>query len=205
VADRYSSRLTQLDATAGTVISSLPLHASSLAFAEGQLWLADDIGDRLIRLDPTSGSPLVEIPLGRTAGATDVAMAADHLWVAAPRAGGLLRVDPSAATTTDIQVGIADVRSVSASGGVLWLASPGQDRVARVDAASGRVAVSVEVCDTPVDIAATPSGAWVVCALDRQLWRLDLAGTVTLKITLAAVPSALAADGELVLVALRAD
>src|SRR5688572_21655301 len=68
VADRYSSRLTLLDANAGTVISSLALHASSLAFADGQLWLADDIGDRLIRLDPTSGARLAEIELGRTAG-----------------------------------------------------------------------------------------------------------------------------------------
>jgi len=205
VADRYSSRLTLLDATAGTVILSLPLHASSLLFAESQLWLADDIQDRLVRLDPTSGAQLAEISLGRTAGAADVVLAADHLWVAAPRAGGLLRVDPSAGTTVDIQLGIADVRAVSAYADNVWLASPGLDRVARVDAASGRVAVNAEVCDTPVDIAATPSGAWVVCALDRQLWRLDLAGTVTLKITLDAVPSALATDGELALVALRAD
>jgi hypothetical protein len=98
-----------------------------------------------------------------------------------------------------------DVRTVSALGTDVWLASPSTDKVARLDSASQRVTLTVDVCDTPVSVAPTPTGAWVACAVDHSLWRVDRAGSVTARISLEGVPTSVAADGERALVTLRAD
>lgn len=205
VVDRYSDQVALIDAGQGALIDTFAIHASAIAATDSQVWLADDVNDRLIRLDPQSGSEVLTVVLERPAGPTDLAIVGDAVWIAAPRSNAVLRLDTASGVVTDLGLPLVDVRTVAGMGDDVWLASPSTDLVARLDAASGRIATQVEVCDTPVAIAPTPTGAWVACALDRQLWRLDRAGVITLKITLDAVPSALAADGELALVTLRAD
>jgi hypothetical protein len=205
VSDRYSSRVTVLDRQLGTLLSSLPLHASAMAAGDGQLWISDDIGDRVMRLDPASGAQVSVVELSHPAGPTGLALAGGSLWIAAPRSGNILRLDPATGAFADAGLGLADVRSVASLGDDLWLASPTIDRVARVDLTSGRIAVSADVCDTPVDIAPTPTGAWLVCAVERELWRIDRAGSVVVEIELDAVPTAVAVDGERAVVTLRAD
>jgi hypothetical protein len=98
-----------------------------------------------------------------------------------------------------------DVRTVAALDGDLWLASPSTDKVGRLDVASGRIAVTIDVCDTPVSVAPTPTGAWVACSVDWSLWRIDRSGAVTARVQLDGVPTSVVADGERALVTLRAD
>jgi streptogramin lyase len=205
VVDRYSNQVALIEAGQGALIDTFAIHASAIAAEENQVWLADDLNDRIVRLDPLSGAVLASIDLPSPAGPTDIAVVGGAVWIAAPRNNAVLRLDAGGAAVADLGLPLDDVRTVTGLGKDVWLASPSTDIVARLDASTGRIATQVEVCDTPIAIAATPTGAWVACALDRQLWRLDLAGTVTVKITLDAVPSALAADGELALVTLRAD
>jgi hypothetical protein len=208
VVDRYSDQVALLDASQGALIDTFDVHASAIAAGDGQVWLADDLNDRVIRLDPQSGTVLSTMDLQFPAGPTDIAVLGQSVWIAAPRSNSVLRFDIVEDEITDLGLPLTDVRTVvgiAGQYGDVWVASPSTDVVARLDAGSGRIATQVEVCDTPVALAPTPTGAWVACALDRQLWRLDRSGTVAVKITLDAVPSALAADGENALVTLRAD
>jgi hypothetical protein len=205
VADRYSGQVALMDASQGALLDTFALHASAIGTGDGQVWFADDLNDRIVRLDPQSGAQMTTIDLEAPAGPTDIAVAGGVVWIAAPRSNTVLRLDPGSAEVTDLGLPLVDVRTVAATGNDVWLASPSTDIIARLDAASGRIAVQAVVCDTPIAVAPTPTGAWVACALDRQLWRLDLAGAITVKITLDAVPSALAVDGETALVTLRAD
>jgi streptogramin lyase len=204
VIDRYSSRITVLDGQ-GTLLNTLQMHASAISATSDQLWVTDDIHDRAVRLDPLSGAQLIAVDLPGPAGPTDVAVTGDSVWIAAARANTVFRLDPTSNTLTDARPGLQDARTLSALGNDVWLASPSEDRIARLDPSAGRLAVTVDVCDTPIDVAATPTGAWVVCALGRALWRVDRAGSVVTRIQLDGVPTAVAADGERALVTLRAD
>ena len=205
VADRYSDQVALIDANQGGLIDTFAIHASAIATGENQVWVADDLNDRVIRLDPQSGAQVLTIALEAPAGSTDLTVTGGAVWIAAPRHDAVLRVDVATAAVTDLGLPLVDVRTVAGLGNDVWLASPSTDIVARLDAATGRIVTQAEVCDTPIAIAPTPTGAWVACALDRQLWRLDRTGAVIVKITLDAVPSAVAVDGENALVALRAD
>jgi hypothetical protein len=100
---------------------------------------------------------------------------------------------------------LSGIDSIGAAGDDLWLASSADDSAARVDARTGHVDLRVPVCDTPIAIAGTPSGAWVACATSHELWHIDRAGGVTDRVHLDAIPSALVSDGERAWVALRGD
>jgi DNA-binding beta-propeller fold protein YncE len=205
VADRYANRLTVLDARQGNLVEPVELHVSAIASSGDQLWAADDLADQVLRLDPTTNIVVGTVDLQRPAGPMDLAIAAGRVWAAAPRQNALFRIDPTALAADEVTTGLDGVRAVSALGDDLWIAALEADQVARIDAASGRVDVRVDVCDAPVAVAPTATGAWVTCARDRQLWKIDHAGAVTARITLDAVPTDVAADGERAVVTMRAD
>ena len=62
IVDRYTSRITILDRQ-GTLLDSLPMHASAIAASDSQVWLVDDIADRAVRLDPLSAHQVVTVSL----------------------------------------------------------------------------------------------------------------------------------------------
>jgi len=205
VADRYNDVLSVLAADSGTLVKQFKLHAAALAADDQSVWAADDLADRLVRLDPASLNEAGSIELPAPAGPSDVVAAGGALWVAAPRADSLLRVDAAAGTVSSQPMDIPAITTIAASGDALWVASRSTDVVARLEATSGRLAVRVDVCDAPIDLAPIPGAVWVACATERTLWRLDAAGTVLDMFALDGVPTSVAADGEHVWVALRAD
>ena len=205
VIDRYSSRITILDGRQGTLLNSMQIHGSAISALGNQVWISDDLRDRVVRLDPNSGAELNTVELSPPAGPTDIAVTDSRVWIAAPRANAVLGLDPATTAPVDVPVGLPDVRFLSALGEDVWLVSPSEDRIARLDAASGRIAVTVDVCDTPVDAAATPTGVWVVCSQSKALWQVDRTGAVVSRVELDAVPTAVAADGERAVVSLRSD
>jgi hypothetical protein len=135
-----------------------------------------------------------------------VAASADDLWVAAGFNGQAVRLDPSSGDVGE-SVEIPGIDRLSAAGDTLWAVSPTEDAATRVDAATSRVAVRAQVCDSPVAVAAVPDdgGAWIVCSRERTLWHLDHAGSVDLEVPLDGVPTDLALDGDRVWVTLRED
>jgi class 3 adenylate cyclase len=205
IIDRYSNQITALNSRDGSLLDTIPLHASAITGSGSELWIADDLAERIVRLDPASGAELMAVDLPAPAGPSDLALAGGSVWVAAPRSGKLYRVDATSGAVADAGIGLDGVRVVEALAHDVWLASPAQDGLARLDATSGRVDVRVDVCDEPVSLAPTPTGVWVACARERALWRLDRTGSIVARIGLDAVPAAVVADGERALVTLRAD
>jgi streptogramin lyase len=205
VADRYANQLTILTERDGALIDRFDQHASGLASSPLGVWVADDLADRLSQLDPVTGPMSDWITFPPAAGPTALAFAADTLWAAAPRVAGVQRVDTGARAVAPVATELSGVDSIGAAGNDLWLASSAADGAARVDATTGRVDLRVPVCDTPIAIAGTPSGAWVACSTSRELWHVDRSGGVTDRIELDAIPAALATDGERAWVALRGD
>lgn len=205
VADRYSSELAVLDARDGDLIDRLDVHAAALSEGNGRLWLADDLADRLVAFDAQTRDQTAAVDLDSPSGVSDLASADGALWAAAQRSGRLLRVDPGSGAVETIDPGFAGVGAVTAFGTDVWLVGPDADTVARLDAPSRRIELRANVCNLPVAVAPTADGAWVACAGDRSLWLLDRAGVPKQQFSLDAVPVDVAADGERVWVALRAD
>jgi class 3 adenylate cyclase/streptogramin lyase len=205
IADRYANQLSFLIARDGALLDRFDQHVSGLASSPTGVWAANDLADRLVLVDPVSGPTSDWIAFPASAGPTALAVAADSLWAAAPRVPGVQHVDTVLRTVTPAATELSGVDSIGAAGGDLWLSSSSGDNAARVDSASGHVEVRVPVCDTPIGIAVTPSGAWVACSTSHELWRVDRTGSVTDRIHLDGIPAALVVDGERAWVALRGD
>ena len=90
------------------------------------------------------------------------------LWVHA--AGTVVRIDPAtnAAAGRPLRVP-ADAEAIAVADGALWVASvgpgdlgtAGEDRVTRIDLATGRPVATITVGRAPLDLAVTPGAVWV--------------------------------------------
>ena len=83
VADRYSDKVTVLDAGSGDLQERVDLHASAIDAGPSGVWAADDLFDRVRRLDPRTGAELSAIDLPVGSGASDVDASGETVWVAA--------------------------------------------------------------------------------------------------------------------------
>jgi class 3 adenylate cyclase len=206
VADRYSNTVTLLGAEDGELQGAIDVHASALDAGHGAVWATDDLRDVVRRLDRRNGEEVEVIELAEGSGPSDVAAGADAVWVAAGLAGELLRLDPATGVVGG-PIDVPGIESVSAAGDDVWAVSPSEDLATRVDAATSRVAVRAEVCDSPVAVQALPDdgGAWIVCSNERALWHIDDGGAADREVALDGVPTDVALDGDRVWVTLRED
>jgi YVTN family beta-propeller protein len=101
-------------------------------------------------------------------GASRMTVADGVLWVQA--AGTVVRIDPAtnAAAGRPLRVP-ADAEAIAAADGALWVASVGpgdlgavgEDRVTRIDLATGRPVATITVGRAPLDLAVTRGAVWV--------------------------------------------
>jgi class 3 adenylate cyclase len=205
VGDRYADLVSVLAEDTGALQKQLPAHVAALAADERAVWAVDDLGDQLVQFDPQTLAEVARLDLPTPAGPIDVSAAEGRVWMAAPRATGLLRLDAGAQTAAAVPLDVPGITTVVARGADVWIASRSTDVVARLEAASGRIAMRADVCDAPAALAPFDGGAWVACATERALWRLDAAGAALAMIALDGVPTDLALDGDRVWVSLRSD
>lgn len=147
------------------------------------LWVAHD-GRRLSRLDGTTGDVETSFTLGaqplfalRDAGF--LAVAGGSIWITVPVLGranapqALWRVDAATGGILGkIPIG-TDPRSPLAIRSYVWVVTSGDERVVRIDAASGE-ATEVPTGPLPVGVAWGADSLWV--AHERpapQIWRID--------------------------------
>jgi hypothetical protein len=83
--------------------------------------------------------------------------------------------------------------------------APAFDRLSRFDPADGRVLSRVNVCDSPVAVAADASSAWVACSTERMLQQVLENGEIGQSVELAAVPTSVTLHDGSVWVTLRTD
>jgi hypothetical protein len=138
---------------------------------------------------PIGTSPAPVFDRGRFAavipvpGASSIATADRVLWVHA--AGRVVRIDPAtnAVVGEPLRVSGYGEATIAVGEGVLWVASVapgdlagprGDDRVIRIDPATGRRVATITVRWAPLDIAATPGAVWVTNSGDGDsVTRID--------------------------------
>jgi YVTN family beta-propeller protein len=96
-------------------------------------------------------------------------VAGGMLWVL-KGAGTVVRIDPATNAVVGKPLRVpADAEAIAIGQGALWVASvaggdlgtPGNDRVTRIDLATGRTLATVTVPRAPLDLAVTPGAVWV--------------------------------------------
>jgi Protein kinase domain len=129
-----------------------------VAFAGGQLWVANNSDNTVTRVAPDgSGSTAIDVddkPFGVTA-------TADAVWVVQTGSDSVLRIDASTSDSAPADAG-DEPYFAAADGGSVYVASGGDGTVTELDAATGRPRREpIEVGGTLRGIAAADGVVWV--------------------------------------------
>jgi YVTN family beta-propeller protein len=119
--DALDRRLWRLDARSGRVQATIPLGfpPTSVAVANGVVWITDGLDDRVVPLDIAGGRALAPVRVGR--GPSGVAAGAGAVWVVNTLDGTLSRIDPATRrVVATIAVGGAP-RGVDVGAGAVWV------------------------------------------------------------------------------------
>jgi TolB protein len=126
-----------------------------------------------------------------------VATTAEDVWLASY--GHVLRVDLTDKLIASVPVpGLGDQDSIAASDSV-WVTVENRDEVIEIDPTTNAIMAAIPVPGHPVQIAADPSGVWVISATKGPgiLVRIDpMTRTVTLRVPLSSAPKLGLAVGE---------
>lgn len=206
VGEGFGRTVSTIDADTVQVRDSAEMHARRLAAVGDRIWLTDDLADRVVRLAPASLAADGAIALEAGAGPRAISGGDGTVWVANERAGTVVEIDAATASLVGHPIGLGSrPTGIAVGGGSVWVTSADADRLYRIDPEQGRVAASIETCDGPDAVVATDADVWVACRIGRMIQRFGTDGSPVADIEVPGVPSALAADGDGVWVALRND
>jgi YVTN family beta-propeller protein len=141
-----------------------------LALGMSTIWARGPSARTLVRRDPTTLQRRSVVRLGGTASA--IAKGVDGMW-ATTWGNRLLRISPQ--TNTPIvepgSIGSYPV-DVAVGGNAVWIASFGDDMVARYNPAATGSSAPVFGCPGPQAVAFNFGSVWVACR-DGNVWRID--------------------------------
>ena len=178
-----SNQLVRLNARTGRRIGDpvkLPYPPTTITYAKGAIWsgLVRGTGypDQLVKIDPKTGETQVSVdyPLGIMA----LTSSPTAIWAAARRSALVERIDPrTGAVEHEFQVGRNYSEDIEYGGGALWLASPNDNTVYRVDTKSLEQ-ITVSVGQRPRQLAVTKDAVYVTNYNTSDLTTID---TTTLR------------------------
>jgi YVTN family beta-propeller protein len=204
VANAGDETLARVDPTSRQIVDRIGLSQipTQLAFGHNSLWVASAIGDRGVvsRVDPHLRAVVAQQTVRVGFGSTDDRFASATPTAIAASAAGLFTNDmhsgiwrlTSAGRTRTFHLGAShSVDGLAAGAGALWVASGADDRVLRLDPATGRVVATIPVAAvaharlaSPYGIAVGDGAVWVTNALAGTVSRIDprvnaVAATIT--------------------------
>lgn len=141
----------------------------AVATGFGAVWTADHDDGTVTRVEPRNGMVVATIDAG--AAPHGMAVGAGAVWTANWHDRSLTRIDPATDRAADAQI-VLNFRpgAIAAGDGALWVAAEpdeeeaADDRVARIDPASGAVAATLRAGGRVVALAASGGALWVVTA-----------------------------------------
>jgi tRNA A-37 threonylcarbamoyl transferase component Bud32 len=146
------------------------LDRTPLAFGNATIWTLGGLEGSLIKRDPTTLAPRGKVVIGDFA--TAIAVASDDVWVTT-KVSGLLRINPDTKSIVDTFTTPLLPVDVAVGAHAVWIASEGDDVVARIDPTMPSSQTSIPVGDGPTAIAFGFGSVWVACKGDGTVWRID--------------------------------
>jgi streptogramin lyase len=178
VAGSRQHAIFKLDSATGRRLARIPLSGKPITVAAGRdaVWVgvtpADPAApDALVRIDPRTRRVTGTYPMPD--GVHALVPTARGIWIVHRSQPALSRFDPvTAKITKRVAVGQTSPGDAAYSGGAVWVTSPQEDTVSRIDDKSG-AKVSSGVGRRPTGIAARGDQIWVTSNIDHTLTRID--------------------------------
>ena len=178
VAVSRQKALFKLDPASGRVRArvALPTSPQGVAVGKDAVWvglstLEPDVPDSLVRIDPrklriTDTYPIIE-------GIRTLVASPTGIWIVHRHNPSVSRFDPVARKVTRrVAVGQTPAGAAAYGAGAVWVTSPQEDTVARIDERTGSK-LSSGVGRRPTGIAARGGQIWVTSFIDHTLIRID--------------------------------
>lgn len=155
VTNRVSDTVSKVATAEGRVVATFATGKRPIGVAPafGSLWVVNNKGDSLSRIDPASGETRGTSPTGD--GPFGIAVTADAVWVTNFFEGTVssFRSDGGPRSTHAVGNGPA---GIVFDGTSLWITLNGDNRIARVDPASGQVMARFDIDQSPYGLLLTP-------------------------------------------------
>jgi streptogramin lyase len=182
VAVREHPALYALDPRTGRKRSriALPGQPRAVAVGHGSIWVGMEAtptttGDVLLKLDPRDGGIVDSYPVLR--GIVALASTPAGVWILHRLGPAASRFDPrSERFTRRVQIGVTPVGTADYGAGALWVTSPQEDTLSKIDDKTG-AKVAIGVGRRPTAVAARGSQVWVTSLIDHTIRRIDPATT----------------------------
>jgi streptogramin lyase len=170
--------LFKLDPAGGRVLARIPLPSSPQTVTVGQdaVWvglstLEPEVPDQIVRVDPRTNR--VTNTYSMAEGVRALVATPHGLWVVHRSNPSISRVDPATGIPNKrIAVGTNDLGAAAYGAGAVWVTTPLEDTVTRVDDDTGKKIAS-GVGRRPTGIAAHGNQIWVTSYIDHTITRVD--------------------------------
>jgi YVTN family beta-propeller protein len=162
-----------VSASGGTIRAMVALGTapSSLAGADGSVWVTNDNAGTLSRVDPASRTVVETVPVGSSP--SGVAVGEGAVWVTDNLSQTVSRIDPAVDRVVQtIAVGNAP-EGVAVGDGSVWVANSSDGTLSRIDAVRGSVVDTIALGAGATDVAAGEGAAWVSDEAGDRVLRVD--------------------------------
>jgi DNA-binding beta-propeller fold protein YncE len=211
VASRRDGTVSVVDPDTDRVQVTMPASGSGpvgqggpgLAYASGSLWVANTVQRQVARVEPDA-EPTALIPVGASPNA--IVAAQDVVWVAArtERGGGLVARIDAGSNSVDHTIPLDHPPTglaITPDGGTVWVATPADRAVRRIDTGTLRVDEPIELPETPDQAAYGDGAVWVTSTKGNTVMRIVAAGSKSKPIPVGNGPGGIAFGAERVWVA----
>ncbi len=140
---------------------------SSIATANGLLWVAKNDTDAILAIDPKDGRQVAAIPIGVTP--FELRANDQALWVTSYDDNVVVRIDVRSKQVVETIAQLGGPSGLALDGETVWVAISRAGTVARIDAGSNRVVATIPVpcsascwsAPTPLPLAVANGAVWV--------------------------------------------
>lgn len=155
----------RLDPETGAEQARIPVEIGTCeAFGAGfgSLWSCGK--DEMLRIDPATNSVVARVPFDTALVFGRPAFSDDAIWYLGGNvvADSIMRIDPATNTVTDTYPLGRTAMSIVYGHDALWITSPQDDVLLRVDVASGEVTEALADLPGPSYLAAGPDALWLL-------------------------------------------
>jgi YVTN family beta-propeller protein len=170
-----ANTVVELDPTTGEVVGGVQVGTTptSLAYADGQLWVAN-FDDKTVQSIDVSSRTAAPAKGGVLANPTGIAVGGGFVWVTNGFAGQVVKIDPRQANVTvPIEVG-SGVQGIDYDFDQVWIADPNEGFLLRLDPVTGDVArLPLPDGAQPLDVATGAGSVWVTDGQGGRVFQVD--------------------------------
>ncbi len=170
-----ANTVVELDPSTGDILGGVHVGTtpSSLAYADGQLWVAN-FDDKTIQSIDVSSRTAGPAKGGVLANPTGIAVGGGFVWVTNGFSGQVVKIDPKQANVVvPIRVG-SGVQGITYAFDQVWIADPNEGALLRLDPVTGDTTpIELPSGAQPLDVAAGAGFVWVTDSQGGRVFQVD--------------------------------